>query len=266
FVGYGKGYLQDFPGRPEIICDLIPCDHVVNAILAAAPRCAAERGFKVYQVATGEQNPVQFRTTYNAGKDHFTRNPMRDRDGKLIPHPEWTWPDPKAYRRKIVWRYITPLRLALALLRPLSFLRPLDKLRRRLAVPPDGLGEEKGVPVRTIPGRLARSAARFPEAVALQMKRGGDCVRLTVDGVERRVREAALALELAGVHRGDRVLLYAENRPEWGVAYLAVVSRGAVVVPVDRQLDEQELLAVARLVEARAVLASDGTYHTLSAE
>jgi long-chain acyl-CoA synthetase len=339
FVGYGKGYLQDFPGNPQIICDLIPCDHVVNAILAAAPRCAAERGFKVYQVATGEQNPVQFRTSYESGKDHFTRHPMRDREGKLIPQPTWTWPDPKAYRRKLVWRVITPLRLALALLRPLSFVRPLDKLRRRLAVrragldlllyyidiytpyttiesryharntaalwaslspeeqkqfpfdptvidwldyisnvhipglkkyvlnlATEGLGEGEGVPVRTIPDLLARSADRFPDAVAMQMKRGGDWVRLTFDDVERRVADAALALERAGVHRGDRVLLYAENQPEWGIAYLAVVSRGAAVVPVDRQQDEQELLAVARFVEARAVLASDGSYHTLSDE
>src|SRR5215470_5907284 len=112
FVGYGTGYLQDFPGRPDTITDLIPCHHVVNAILAAAPRCAAERGLKVYQVATGELNPVQFRTIYNVGRDYFTRNPMRDKAGQLIPQPEWTWPEPAAYRRKLVWRYQAPLAAA----------------------------------------------------------------------------------------------------------------------------------------------------------
>src|SRR5262249_21852980 len=84
-LGYGKGFLRDFPGNPNIITDLIPCDHVVNAILAAAPRCAAERGFKVYQVASGESNPVQFRTIYESGKDYFAANPMRERDGTPIP-------------------------------------------------------------------------------------------------------------------------------------------------------------------------------------
>jgi long-chain acyl-CoA synthetase len=332
FVGYGKGYLQDFPGRPDTIVDLIPCDHVVNAILAAAPRCATERGFKVYQVATGELNPVQFRTIYDAGRQYYIENPMRDKEGKLIGQPVWTWPEPAAYRRKLIWRYGAPIRLGLAVLRPLSFLRPLGKMRRRLALRRAGLdlllyyvdiyspyttiasrfrtgntaalwtsldaddqrlfpfdatgidwhdyignihipglkrhvlnltvedlGEGRGVAVRTIPDLLARSADRFPETVALQMKRGDGWVRLTYDELERRVAEAAGVLHRLGVHKGDRVLLYAENQPEWGVAYLAVVSLGAVVVPVDRQLGEAEVLATARFVEARAVLASEST-------
>ena len=48
------------------------------------------------------------------------------------------------------------------------------------------------------------------------------------------------------VHKGDRILLYAENQPEWGAAYLAAVSLGAVVVPADRQLRECDVLGMAR--------------------
>ena len=134
FVGYGKGYLQDFPARPDTISDIIPCDHVVNAVLAAVPCCAAERGLQVYQVATGEQNPVYFGTIYNVGKDYFDRNPMFERDGKPIPTPNWSFPDAASYRRKLVWRYRVPLQAALAVLRPLSFIRSLEKRRRKLAV------------------------------------------------------------------------------------------------------------------------------------
>src|SRR5262249_31406097 len=68
-----------------------------------------------------------------------------------------------------------------------------------------------------------------------------------------------------GLHKGDRVLLYAENQPEWGIAYLAVVSLGAVVVPVDRQLGDTEILATARFVEAKAILASEATHGSLVA-
>src|SRR5262245_5121610 len=262
FVGYGKGYLQDFPGRPETIADFIPCDYVVNAILAAVPRCAEERGFKVYQVATGEQNPAQFRAVYDISKDYFNKNPMHDREGKPVPTPEWSWPDAEAYRRKLTWGSWLPLKAALTALRPLSFLRPLDRLRRRLAVRSAGLdllfyyldiytpytliesryhtgntarlwaslapedqrqfgfdvpaldwrdyignvhipglkrhvlnltveeaGEGTGTPVRTIRDLLARSADRFHEAAALQMKRGPEWLRYTYDEVERRVNE-----------------------------------------------------------------------------
>lgn len=134
FVGYGKGQLQDFPARPDTISDIIPCDHVVNAVLAAVPRCAAEGGFRVYQVATGEQNPVRFSTIYDVGKDYFTRNPMYERDGKPIPTPNWSFPDVASYRRKLFWQYRVPLKAALAVLKPFSFIQPLDRRRRRLAV------------------------------------------------------------------------------------------------------------------------------------
>jgi long-chain acyl-CoA synthetase len=328
-VGYGKGYLKDFPAKPEINVDLIPCDFVVNAILACVPRCAAEGGFKVYQVASGELNPLRFRTFYEVGRDYFARHPMKERDGTPIKGGEWTWPDRDAYRRRLDWRYRYPLSVGRALLRPLSFLKPVSRLRQKLKVkraaldmlqyyvdiyspytsiesryhtgnvaalweslsPADhalfnfdvrgidwrvyvadvhipGLrkhvlnqevGEaEEGIvaPVRTIPELLARSADRYPDAVALQMKRAGTWTRLTYDELERRVGEAAATLHGLGVRKGDRVLLYAENQPEWGVACLAAVSLGAVVVPVDRQLAEDEVLGIAEFVEAKAILAS----------
>jgi long-chain acyl-CoA synthetase len=339
FVGCGKGHLDDFPGLPDNIIDFIPCDHVVNAILAAVPRCAAERGLVVYQVASGERNPVHFRTAYEICKDHFTRNPMHERDGTPIAVKEWTFPDGKSYRRKLVWRYRLPALAGEKLLRPLSFLQPLDKARRRLALrragvemliyyvdvyspytsmksrfatnntaqlwagmtPADqaafpfdiggidwhdylgnvhipglkrnvlnlevhGLEEGHGMPVRTIPDLLARAADRFPDAVALQIKRSGQWMRHTYDELERKVREASA--ELARVHltKGDTVLLYAENMPEWGIAYLAAVSLGAVVVPTDRQLNEADVFAAADFVEAKAILVSETSYHVFRDE
>jgi long-chain acyl-CoA synthetase len=339
FVGCGKGQLADFPGLPDNIIDFIPCDHVVNAILAAVPRCAAERGLVVYQVASGERNPVHFRTAYEICKDHFTQNPMRDRDGAPIAVKEWTFPDAKSYRRKLVWRYLLPATVGEKILRPLSFLKPLGKLRRRLAVRKAGvdmlmyyveiygpytsmksryatsntaslwasmtpeeqallpfdiggidwhdylgnvhipglkrnvlnlevgvLEEGHGVPVQTIPALLARSADRFPDAVALQIKRQGKWVRFTFDELERKVQEAGAALARVHIARGDTVLLYAENMPEWGIAYLAAVSLGAIVVPMDRQWNEADVLAAADFVECKAVLVSETSYQVFREE
>jgi long-chain acyl-CoA synthetase len=339
FVGYGKGYLKDFPGDPNGISDLIPCDHVVHAILAAVPRCASEGGLTVYQVASGEQNPVQLGTIYRASKDYFAKNPMRERDGTPIRPGEWTWPEVGAYRRKLVWRYRAPLVAAHALLRPLSFVRPLDKLRRKLALrraaldlllyyvdiygpysmigsryatgntaglwaslsPEDqdrfhfdvagidwydyianihipglkrhvlnlsveGLEEGQGVTVRTIPDLLTRSADRCPEAIALQARRNGSWVRFTYEELERQVQATSLALARAYIGKGDTVLLYAENLPEWGIAYLAAVSLGAIVVPTDQQLGEADVLATAEFVEAKAILVSERSHRAFSEE
>jgi long-chain acyl-CoA synthetase len=129
-----------------------------------------------------------------------------------------------------------------------------------------GLEEGHGVPVRTIPDLLARSADRFPDALALQIKRGGEWVRYTYDELERKVRETSAALARVHVAKGDTVLLYAENMPEWGIAYLAAVSLGAVVVPTDRQLNEADVLAAADFVEAKAILVSETSHHVFRDE
>ena len=41
----------------------------------------------------------------------------------------------------------------------------------------------------------------------------------------------ARCLASAGIARGDRVLIMSENRPEWCVADLAILTAGAVTVP-----------------------------------
>ena len=57
--------------------------------------------------------------------------------------------------------------------------------------------------------------------------------------------------------KGDRVILFAENQPEWGIAYLAAVQIGVVVVPIDPQTAEEEIFALAEYTEAKAILTSE---------
>ena len=49
--------------------------------------------------------------------------------------------------------------------------------------------------------------------------------------VSDAVRQLAGALVAAGVKPRDRVLISAENRPEWAIADLAIMSIGAIVLP-----------------------------------
>src|SRR5262245_50205682 len=57
----------------------------------------------------------------------------------------------------------------------------------------------------------------------------------------RAVRAFSSLLARDGVRPGARVGLQSDNRPEWGLAYLSILAAGAVVVPLDAQLREQEL-------------------------
>ena len=47
------------------------------------------------------------------------------------------------------------------------------------------------------------------------------------------VPRAARVLAEAGLQRGDRVIIWAVNRPEWGIAFLATAHAGGVSVPLD---------------------------------
>lgn len=43
------------------------------------------------------------------------------------------------------------------------------------------------------------------------------------------------------IKKGDRVAVLSENRPEWIMAYIAIVYNGGVVVPIDARLNEHEI-------------------------
>src|SRR4051812_46756207 len=68
--------------------------------------------------------------------------------------------------------------------------------------------------------------------------------------------QGAATLRQIGVGRGERVVLMSENRPEWGIAYFAILLAGATAVPLDRELSLPEVVNLARVSRARALILS----------
>ena len=65
-------------------------------------------------------------------------------------------------------------------------------------------------------------------------------------------RRVARGLLGAGLVKGDRVVLWAENRPEWMAAWMGAVIAGLSIVPVDFLVTEQECLNIIRITRAKA--------------
>ncbi|MDR1239968.1 MAG: AMP-binding protein [Treponema sp.] len=65
----------------------------------------------------------------------------------------------------------------------------------------------------------------------------------------RRIGRGLLA---AGLSRGDRVVLWAENRPEWMAVWMGALIAGLVIVPVDFLVSEKECLNIIKITSARA--------------
>ncbi len=67
---------------------------------------------------------------------------------------------------------------------------------------------------------------------AVNLKSDGEWLRISGEAIIKRVRAVALGLRMLGIAKGDRVALLSENRPDWSIVDLAILSLGAVNVPI----------------------------------
>jgi long-chain acyl-CoA synthetase len=89
-------------------------------------------------------------------------------------------------------------------------------------------------PVESFPNLVSLFFARAQEQGEkpfLSRKMSGQWQSLSWADVARQVASLATALRANGVQRGDTVMLVCENRPEFCIADLAIMTTGAIAVP-----------------------------------
>jgi HAD superfamily hydrolase (TIGR01490 family) len=97
-LAYGRGSLDEFPGIPDAIVDVVPVDMVVNAILACA---AADPPERVVHATTGARNPMLYRDLVQHVHDYFHVHPYTDEDGQPILPELWTFPGRRSIERRL---------------------------------------------------------------------------------------------------------------------------------------------------------------------
>jgi len=95
---------------------------------------------------------------------------------------------------------------------------------------PERLPHSITVPATSLWDNLAVSARRYPDKTALHYFGRSTSYRQLYDDTERL---AAWLHHIAGVQRGDRVIVLMQNIPQLIVAYYAILRANAVVVPVN---------------------------------
>ncbi|MBI5118058.1 long-chain fatty acid--CoA ligase [Candidatus Poribacteria bacterium] len=85
---------------------------------------------------------------------------------------------------------------------------------------------------KTIGSMFLNRAERYGARTLFKVKRNGQYMDISWTETARAVKEFAMGLLEAGIKHGDRVALLSENRPEWAFADLAILSIGAVNVPI----------------------------------
>src|SRR5512133_2300486 len=71
-----------------------------------------------------------------------------------------------------------------------------------------------------------------PRAAAFKYKKDGAWRDITLPEFETTVRSASASLREMGVKPDDRVAILSENRPEWAMTDIAILTAGAVSVPI----------------------------------
>lgn len=84
----------------------------------------------------------------------------------------------------------------------------------------------------SLPSLILAASIRHAKPDALSHKVRGEWQRIPAARFVERVRHVALGLSVLGIKAGDRVALLSENRPEWSITDLAILSLGAVNVPI----------------------------------
>lgn len=85
---------------------------------------------------------------------------------------------------------------------------------------------------QTLVELLKMAVAAEPEREALRYKQDKVWVGMTAGRLLERVRNVALGLYARGIRKGDRIAILAESGPLWSITDYAVLSNGAVNVPI----------------------------------
>jgi fatty-acyl-CoA synthase len=122
---------------------------------------------------------------------------------------------------------------------------------------PPGVPKTLSIPRTSIYYNLEVSATRYPDRPAIVYY--GSIITY------RELQRDALALagylqQRCGVGRGDRVLLYAQNSPQFIIGYYAILRANAVVVPVNPMNKSEELAHYISDSDARTAIAGQELY------
>jgi long-chain acyl-CoA synthetase len=109
----------------------------------------------------------------------------------------------------------------------------------------------------TIHSLLDQALTRSDE-IAVARQQGLRVTRWSYARLARTACQFARELESRGIGKGDRIIFWGENGPEWIAAFFGCLLRGAVAVPLDEQSAPDFVDRARRRVEPRLLLLGEG--------
>ena len=84
--------------------------------------------------------------------------------------------------------------------------------------------------------------------------------------VARKIEKLHLLFEHCGIRKGDKIALCSRNQTNWGIAFLAILSYGAVAVPILHEFKADNIRHIVNHSEARILFAGTPIWEELQKE
>lgn len=89
-------------------------------------------------------------------------------------------------------------------------------------------------------------------------------ITLRYRDVARKIEKIHILLENAGIEKGDKIAICGRNSAHWTVTYLAVITYGAVVVPILHEFKADQVHNIVNHSEARLLFVGDQIWENLN--
>jgi len=119
------------------------------------------------------------------------------------------------------------------------------------------------LPQLTLKALFDYSTGAYSDRPAVQFVDGNV---ITYTALAEKVKRIQEMLHTYGIRPGDRVALYSENMPNWSAIYFAVVTMGAVIVPILPDFHTSEAIHIAHHAECKAAFISQKLFETVMDE
>ena len=83
--------------------------------------------------------------------------------------------------------------------------------------------------------------------------------------VARKIEKLHILFESGGIVKGDKIALCGRNSAHWAVAYLAIITYGAVVVPVQSEFTPEQIYNIVNHSESKLLFVGDVVATTIDA-
>jgi len=114
---------------------------------------------------------------------------------------------------------------------------------------------------KSIFGAVFDICENLPDKIGLIDNQNG---KMTYGEIRNQIERLTGGMQRAGIDKGDRIGLIAENCSRWGICYLAIQAAGGIVVPFDPALKRGELADLLRISEIKLLFCSEKRFLPLT--